>query len=148
MTQYSVYNKVIDWSIGGLNLSNPEDGGIECRDHVSSTHRVVETVIGLALGYLSFNFGHASHKRLLAHARTAGDAGSHEASSNSQYKPMRIFLLVALCLVFGIEVGFKFVTRQVIFLLYPCHVISMGWIYVLASPSAGKSSFNLYFLYH
>ena len=56
---------------------------------------------------------------------------------------IRMALLVLHTLVFGIEIGFKFVTRGVIYLAFPCHFVSFLWIIILASPS---NKFNL-FLY-
>lgn len=34
-------------------------------------------------------------------------------------------LLVLLCLVFGIEIGYKICSKQVLYLFNPCHVITI-----------------------
>ncbi|KAK9510948.1 hypothetical protein O3M35_005619 [Rhynocoris fuscipes] len=46
---------------------------------------------------------------------------------------MKRILLVAMCLIWGIEIGFKFSSRTVIFLFNPCHITTALQIYLLAA---------------
>ncbi|XP_071454248.1 transmembrane protein 164 [Hetaerina americana] len=70
-----------------------------------------------------------------------------ESSSDRNKKN---WLLVLLCLVWGAEIGFKFASRTVIFLLNPCHVVTAVQIYLLAAEPSEKVTvifrFHLYFL--
>jgi len=50
-----------------------------------------------------------------------------------------MILLVSLSFCFGIEVGYKFASKQLIWLLNPCHVTSLVQMYLLAVPSESWS---------
>jgi hypothetical protein len=114
----------LDWSYGGVNFTGPgNNGGAHCRDHVTDEHRVVETIIGLVFSVVSAFIGYRLH---------LGNGGKNNNNNNvsrsktgrHSYSLGRIFLLMIHSFVFGIEVGFKFSSRQLIFLLNPCHVVT------------------------
>ena len=115
----------LDWTYGGVNFSGPgNNGGEHCRDHVTNEHRVVETVIGLIFSFVSALIGYRLH---LAHNIRNKNNNNNNVIVNSGrccYSFGRIFLLMIHSFVFGVEVGFKFSSRQLIFLLNPCHVVT------------------------
>ena len=114
-----------DWSVGGIDFEVPGNGGLECRDHVSFNRRIWETLLGIGLPLSLF---------LLSRQRPRQQPQKKAQVSQNYYSPLRIALLVAMSFVFGIEVGFKLATKQIIWLLNPCHVTSIVDIYLLAVP--------------
>ncbi len=121
---------LLDWSHGGIDFSEPGNGGVECRDHVPVDRRLWETVIGVATpGILLLTAS------ILKSKSTSSNNQCNNNSNSRNYSLLRLFLLVSLSFTFGIEVGYKFATKQLIFLLNPCHVTSLVQIYLLAMPS-------------
>ena len=116
---------------GGIDYSLPGNGGPDCRDHVSFQHRMWETGAALGLAFLAILLSNRSSKQ---QAR-----GERRGSSASRTQPppppstSRRLLLVILTFTYGLEVGFKLATRQLIFLLNPCHVLTVINIYILSS---------------
>lgn len=113
LTRMIDVNYIADVLYGGVDFSLPGNGGKECAAFLSSNQRVVETavyelftcfVLWKMLGKLSIP------EKLPAYREGTGVG--------------KRLLLVVHCLIFGIEIGFKFATKQVIFLLNPCHVLT------------------------
>ena len=70
----------------------------------------------------------SSFKKLFSRKNlTFGDTFylSFQPQHRTQYSPLRMLLLVSLSFCFGIEVGYKFATKQLVWLLNPCHVTSL-----------------------
>ena len=120
----------LDWSYGGVDFDLPGNGGLECRDHVTFSRRIGETIIGVALPFVLY----VLHKLTYPPDDvTTPQEPTPKAPSN--FSPLRLLLLMSLSFIFGIEVGYKFATKQLIFLLNPCHVTSAVQMYLLASPA-------------
>lgn len=95
---------------GGIDFRLPGNGGRNCVNYLSFWRRIIETLLALAVSCLFIYFGY--HRLVLPKPSNIirKDRGGKR------------LLLIVLCLVFGVEIGFKFATKSVIFLLNPCHV--------------------------
>ena len=104
---------ITDVLYGGVDFSLPGNGGWECVEFLTSKQRLIETVVYETFTLFVFwkMLGRVSIPRELPAYREGTGVGKR-------------LLLVLLCLIFGIEIGFKFATKQVIFLLNPCHVVT------------------------
>ena len=96
---------------GGINPDIPGHGGKECAAYLTKETMLLETAISTLMMLVVGMFGYYTYSM----------PSTFPKSTSSKAKQ---FLLVVLCLVFGVEIGFKVCTRQVLYLLNPCHVIT------------------------
>lgn len=119
------WEELLSWTYSGVNFSLAGNGGPECVALVPGMQKIVETVFVVVLNSLQlwmvFPKLRLGKQPPMTTAESGGEVGR------------RIFLLV-MCLTFGVELGFKFASQQMIWILNPCHIVTMIQIFLLAAP--------------
>lgn len=124
-----------DMLYGGIRPDIPGHGGEECAAYLSKRTMIFETILSTAMMVTVGLFG--------LYTYTMPKVFPPEKCST-----MKKVLLVLLCLVFGAEVSYKMASRQVLYLLNPCHIITIIEIYLLASGPSRVTFATLRILVH
>jgi hypothetical protein len=123
VTGQSDWSDLFNWSYAGVNHSMIGNGGSDCAAFIPTRQKIFETLFFTAVGIFEICW---------AWPRVTLPSGEPAPSSGSEAS--RRLLLVIMCITFGIEIGFKLATRQFIWILNPCHLITMMQIYLLCAP--------------
>jgi hypothetical protein len=114
---------------GGIRPEIPGYGGKECASYLPPYQMIGETLLSTAMMIVVGILGWKTLTMPKVFPK-------HEDLASKR------FLLVFMCLTFGIEIGYKLVNRSMLYLLNPCHVTTVIEIYLLASKP-GKVSFSV-----
>lgn len=105
------YRAMFEWAYSGVNASLPGNGGPECASFLSLSRRITETGITLAFAVICILWGYRNLSLIpqICSCGQKNDTGKR-------------VLLVIISLMWGMEIGFKFASRTVIYLFNPCHI--------------------------
>ena len=114
MSSQGILDAALDVLYGGVDFKLPGNGGADCVAFMSLKRRKLET-----LGYVLFNC------ILFIVAKRKCKLPSRIPRCSQRESSTKMTLLGFLCLIFGIELGYKLSTKQVIYLLNPCHILTI-----------------------
>lgn len=104
---------MFEWAYDGINGSIPRNVGPECANYLSLKRRIIETLL-ISVFIISCIVWGLKHVTLPKKLTYVGED-----------RVGRRVLLIIMSLVLGMEIGFKFTSRTVIYLLNPCHITTM-----------------------
>lgn len=98
---------------GGIDPNIPGHGGEECANYLPRKTMLLETLLSTAIMITGGTIGWFTYTL------------PSKFPQGTNQSVVRKILLVVLCVEFGIEIGFKLVNRELLYLLNPCHIITM-----------------------
>ena len=105
---------MLEWLYSGVDFSMAGNGGPECARFLSTKQLIIETVV-VTLYAIIFELYYPWKRSVF----------NYKPNLELHERFGRKLLLAGLCLIWGIEIGYKLSTRQLIFILNPCHVITL-----------------------
>ena len=114
---------------GGLNKSLVSQGGKQCAEFLSFEQKIYETMLSTIFMLITSIITWYFISLPKIYPKDTNPLGQR-------------LLLLSLGLIFGIETGFKFASRKLLFFLNPCHMLTVLQLLILASKP-GRVSFTM-----
>ena len=125
MSRYNIYS-LLDWLYGGVDPKFEGNGGPDCAAFLAPQQRISESLVIVLISLIEVCVALKKINLSKEHRVVGKDCAKEDSL-------VKNLLLVALCMTFGVEVGFKFATKTVIYLLNPCHVMTMVQVRILCA---------------
>lgn len=104
------------WTYAGVNSDIPRNTGTECVEFLSVKRHWFECTFIILTAITSLYYGVSIIKPI----------NSKSYAINQKQLPVgRKILLVAMTFILGVEIGFKFASQTLIYILNPCHITTM-----------------------
>lgn len=105
----------LKWTYEGVNHSLYGNGGPECTSYLTLVRRFWESlfICTLSLTYTYYGYKYIQPQQYLP------------KKVESREHVGKKILLGCMCLTFGCELGFKCATKTLIYLLNPCHIVTI-----------------------
>lgn len=104
------------WAYDGVNSTVPRNCGPECANFLSTRRQWCESILVTSLSIWTLRWAISRVKPIQKPLQRL----SHDPTP--WFKQL---LLVGMTLTFGLELGFKFASRTVIYVLNPCHITTI-----------------------
>lgn len=120
---------MLEWTYAGINFSAKttepwaDDGGIECFAHSSLRQRLFETILSLIIASCEIYYA-THHAQNQLGPRSTSFPREYARERQGRPSVLRRLILVCYALLWGIEIGFKLASRQLIYILNPCHIVT------------------------
>merc|ERR1712130_386344 len=126
--------KYFDWLAGGVDHSLPGNGGPNCSSFRSSNRWIWETVLLTA-----FNLSIACLAQNRVQQRQRKES---KERSKPEWRPSCLSQmgLVLHTLILGIQLGYKVASRQLVYILSPCHAVTTLQVFLMAAPPCFSTS--------
>jgi len=114
---------------GGVNFTIDGEGGPDCVSFLSESHRLIETLTFVCINGVI----------LLWAARKVSLPQQEISNVKIKTQNTEKILFVILLTVFLLEVSYKALSRQMLWLLNPCHMLTLLQLLLLYFPSSPAS---------
>lgn len=127
----------LDWMYGGVDTSMDAVGGDQCIYFVPTKQKIFESLIFIPIALFQTYWGWKN----LPKQSDVTIISPHNAV-------VRTTLLICLVFTFGMEVAFKLASRQMVWIVNPCHLITTLQIVLLSMQPSRISNHLLRCLCH
>jgi len=124
-----------DILIGGIDFDLPGNGGDECWNFMTLKRRLFETIFGLVVLSSALILGKMSRK---------DEFKQSNRYSQWSLSTSRLVLIVSLSMCYGMELTYKLATKQLIFIINPCHVTCLLQLTILCMNPFSSTAQHLF----